>query len=183
MRGIPIEVYDVLKAYYSFIQDSIQRHPACLHHIRDIYQNKFVNMQENSGRNDFECFISQILHHYCGTIIGNLRGTRHLCEFNRYIQTQDEYPHNFQILDSRADIYPLEGAFNEINDHLEAAGHNLAIIVYQIENSMHTIVVGKDNDGVFYRDPNQYCVNVDPDNGFVFNLQSKIYEYILFTLN
>lgn len=138
----------------------------------------------------FENYVSIVLHWYCQDIRYNpeqnrgIHGYTNIREFDEYLLTTNNQlrPNNFQIASCDAQNRPIPNAYATINRHLEAAEHNLAMVLYNCGGGCHSIMIARNRDGVIYRDSNdtRYSNDRAITRGFQFSPQSQIQEYILF---
>lgn len=140
----------------------------------------------------YENYVSIVLHWYCQNVRSSaelrngIHGYIHIKEFDEYLQSTHNQlcSQNFQIAGYEAQNVPIANAYNIINAHLEAADHNLAMVLYRCGGGCHSIMIARNRDGVIYRDSNatEYSTVSAVTQSFKFNTQSQIQEYILFKL-
>lgn len=138
----------------------------------------------------FENYVSIVLHWYCQDIRSSpelrngIHGYLHIKEFDEYLQTTHNQLRSQNFLIDRYDAQdvPIANAYNIINAHLEAAEHNLAMVLYRCSGGCHSIMIARNRDGVIYRDSNDngYSNVSAVTQSFKFNTQSQVQEYILF---
>ena len=151
-----------------------------------------ISVNPEAIRRIFEDYISLVLHWYCQDVRATveqrkgINGYLHIKEFDDYLVKVKSLhrPCNFIIIKHCEQDCPILNAYNIIDSHLQAAEHNLAMVLYGGNGGYHSIMIAKDKEGIIYKDSNRdCCVRNGATFEFQFNPQSQIQEYILFQLS
>ena len=149
------------------------------------------SINPNALRRVFENYVSLVLHWYCQVVRATaeqewgIKGYLHIKEFDEYLLNNNPLrANNFIIKEHFEQDSPIHNAYTIIDSHLQAAEHNVAMVLYEGNGGYHSIMIAKDKEGIIYRDSNvDYYDRKDASFGFQFNQQSQIQEYILFQLS
>lgn len=200
--AVDFDVYSLLRQYIVYVQALLSKIPN--EQISTLALGERIAQLENcilrelgdqpanpiAIRRLYENYVSIVLHWYCQNVRSSaelrngIHGYKHIKEFDEYLQSTHNQLRSQNFLIDRYDAQdvPIANAYNIINAHLEAAEHNLAMVLYRCSGGCHSIMIARNRDGVIYRDSNDngYSNVCAVTQCFQFNTQSQIQEYILF---
>jgi len=196
------DVYFLFRQYMNYVQNQLSTIPNervstrslgdRLVQLENVISQELVEQPANHWaiRRLFENYVSIVLHWYCQDIrfipLQNrgIHGYTHIKVFDEnLLSTHNQLrSQNFRIASYDAQDVPINNAYDIINSHLEAAEHNLAMVLYNCGGGCHSIMIARNIEGVIYRDSNEgvYSNARAVTLGFQFTPLSRIQEYILF---